>query len=50
MSAKDLIPPSPSDEDYAKTQAHAAEVDELLPAAADPLGLFTEWLQAASRS
>ena len=50
MSPKDLIPPSPSDEDYAKTQAQSAEVDELLPEAADPLGLFTEWLQAASRS
>jgi pyridoxamine 5'-phosphate oxidase len=47
---KDLIPPSPSDEDYAASQAHAAEVDELLPEGPDPIGLFSEWLQAASRS
>ena len=47
---KDLIPPSPSDEDYAAGQAHAAEVDELLPEGPDPIGLFSEWLQAASRS
>ena len=50
MSPKDLIPPSPSDADYAAHQGQASEVDELLPEAADPLGLFTEWLQAATRS
>jgi pyridoxamine 5'-phosphate oxidase len=50
MSLKDLIPPSPSDEDYAAREQHEAQVDELLPEGADPIALFTEWLQAASRS
>src|SRR4051794_5375783 len=50
MSPKDLIPPSPSDADYAARHGQASEVDELLPEAADPTGLFAEWLQAATRS
>src|SRR4051812_34961081 len=50
MSPKDLIPPSPSDEEYAAGAGQANEVDELLPEGPDPIGLFTEWLQAATRS
>jgi pyridoxamine 5'-phosphate oxidase len=50
MSPKDLIPPSPSDADYAAHQGQASEVDEILPEGPDPLSLFTEWLQAATRS
>ena len=49
MSPSDLIPPSPSDSDYAHAE-HAGKVDELLPDAADPFSLFEEWLQAATRS
>ena len=42
MSKPPLIPPSPSEADYA---AMAAEPP--LPDAADPIGLFAEWLEAA---
>jgi pyridoxamine 5'-phosphate oxidase len=50
MTRSDLIPPSPSDADYAAQAGHAAKTDELLPDAADPFDLFGEWLQAATRS
>jgi len=50
MKRSDLIPPSPSDADFAAQTGAAPQVDELLPDAADPFGLFEEWLQAATRS
>jgi len=46
MSSKDLIPPSPSAQDYEKTvQANAAEIFER----DDPIALFGEWLNDAKR-
>lgn len=42
----DLIPPSPSEADYAK----AEPVQEPLPTVADPIALFTEWLAEADAS
>jgi pyridoxamine 5'-phosphate oxidase len=44
MSKPPLIPPSPSEHEYA---ARAA-AEPPLPDAADPFGLFAEWLAAAS--
>jgi pyridoxamine 5'-phosphate oxidase len=46
MSSKDLIPPSPSAQDYEKTvQANAAEIFDR----EDPIALFGEWLNDAKR-
>lgn len=46
MSSKDLIPPSPSAQDYEKTvQANAAEIFDR----DDPIALFGEWLNDAKR-
>ena len=46
MSSKDLIPPSPSAQDYEKTvQANAAEIFDR----EDPIALFREWLNDAKR-
>lgn len=45
MSDRDLIPPSPSEADY----AGAAE-QEPLPSVADPIALFTQWLAEADKS
>ena len=45
MSDRDLIPPSPSEADY----AGAAE-QEPLPSVADPIALFTQWLAEADAS
>ncbi len=42
-----LIPPSPSDADYAR--AHADNADETIFAREDPFALFCEWLEAAKR-
>lgn len=50
MTRSDLIPPSPTDADYADQIGHASQVDELLPDAADPFDLFGEWLEAATRA
>jgi pyridoxamine 5'-phosphate oxidase len=46
MSQSPLIPPSPSERDYAA----AAKAEPPLPDAADPIGLFAEWLAAAVAS
>ena len=43
-----LIPPSPTDEEY-RRQA-AANADESLFEAAEPFGLFARWLEEATRS
>jgi pyridoxamine 5'-phosphate oxidase len=48
MDAKDLIPPSPSAEDYAA--AHAANADESVFDRDEPFELFAEWLRAAGKS
>jgi pyridoxamine 5'-phosphate oxidase len=42
MNKPPLIPPSPSEADYA-----AVAAEPPLPDAADPIGLFTEWLETA---
>jgi pyridoxamine 5'-phosphate oxidase len=46
MSKPPLIPPSPSERDYAA----AAAAEPALPDAADPIALFGEWLEAAKAS
>lgn len=43
----DLIPPSPTEADY---QAHEAESGPAFAEALNPVALFVEWLDAASRS
>lgn len=48
MDAKDLIPPSPTAEEYAA--AHAANADETVFDRDEPFALFAEWLDAAGRS
>ena len=45
----DLIPPSPSEHDYALS-ASAAEPEEAFFARQDPFGLFAEWLKEASET
>ena len=45
MTRPPLIPPSPTDADYAA--AHAANADEAVFEAGDPLALFADWLEAA---
>lgn len=44
MSKPPLIPPSPSEDDYAA----AAAAEPPLPDGADPIGLFVEWMAAAA--
>jgi len=48
MSRSDLIPPSPSDDEYAR--AHAAHDDESIFALEEPFALFRAWLDDAKRS
>lgn len=48
MDVKDLIPPSPSAEDYAA--AHAGNADESVFDRDEPFELFAEWLKAAGKS
>ena len=45
MSKSSPIPPSPAEKDYA-----AAAVEPPLPDGADPIGLFSEWFEAAKAS
>jgi pyridoxamine 5'-phosphate oxidase len=45
MAKSPLIPPTPSERDYA-----AATGEPPLPDAADPIGLFSEWLAMAHKS
>ena len=48
MSRSDLIPPSPTKQDYAR--AHAANADEAVFAVEDPIALFQDWLAAARKA
>ena len=48
MTREDLIPPSPSREEYRK--AHDANSDETIFAVEEPFRLFADWLAAARRS